>query len=71
MYIYCDCSDCGNGRVSGPCYLEEYLQRKRDLLKLSTIRRRRSSNEIKNKIFKVEDDGINNDSPSVLLVSVV
>lgn len=70
MYIYCDCSDCGNGRVTGPCYLEEYLQKQRDLMKLPTIRRRRSSTDIKNNICKVEDGRYNNNS-NVLQVSVV
>jgi hypothetical protein len=25
MYIFCDCSDCGNSRVNGPCYLEKHF----------------------------------------------
>ena len=70
MYIYRACSDCGNGRVTGPCYLEEYLQKQRDLMKLPTIRRRRSSTDIKNNICKVEDGRYNNNS-NVLQVSVV
>jgi hypothetical protein len=26
--IYCDCSDCGNKRVTGKCLLEEYYYNK-------------------------------------------
>ena len=47
--IYCDCSDCGNTRLTGKCLLEEYYYRqtsellpeklKRDMQ--TTLRRRK------------------------------
>ena len=32
MFIYCDCSDCGFARLTGPCLIEMYNKKNKALL---------------------------------------
>lgn len=32
MFIYCDCSDCGFSRLTGPCLIEMYNKNNKALL---------------------------------------
>ena len=43
--IYCDCSDCGNKRVTGKCLLEEYYHNKYNKI-LPEIHRDRIKNSL-------------------------
>jgi hypothetical protein len=70
MYIFCDCSDCGNTRIKGPCYLELYYKNMQSKNYLNQLRRRNTKlKETHTNYIEVEDIQLFKDS--VLRVSVV
>ena len=49
MDIECDCSDCGFGRVRGPCMLEEYYSNESNefLNEMRTLRKKNPENNLR------------------------
>jgi len=56
MYIFCDCSDCGNHRVKGPCYLELYYKNSRTTQYINNLRRRNTKSKGTQKNYIEVDD---------------
>ena len=72
MYVFCDCSDCGNSRVKGPCYLEIYYNNLKSQHHLNELRRRNTKTKGTQKnFFKVENEDKDMFKDSVLRISII